>query len=63
MKWGILLEYDFGPELALEWLPSHARIEGLFKRKVVRLHDGLKEMVDEYLALEKAWSKQNPPPA
>jgi tetratricopeptide (TPR) repeat protein len=57
----ILLEYDFDPELALEWLPSHARIEGLFERKVVRVHDGLKEMVDEYLAMEKAWSKQKSP--
>ena len=63
LKQDILLEYDFDPEPALEWLPSHARIEGLFERKVVRLHDGLKEMVDDYLALEKAWSKQNSPRA
>jgi tetratricopeptide (TPR) repeat protein len=61
LKRDILLEYDFDPELALEWLPSHARVDGLFERKVVRLHDGLKEMVDEYLAMEKAWSKENSP--
>jgi tetratricopeptide (TPR) repeat protein len=62
LKQDILFEYDFDPELAQEWLPSHARIEGLFERKVVRLHDGLKEMVDDYLAVEKAWSKENSPP-
>ncbi len=61
LKQDILLEYGFDPELALEWLPSHARIEGLFERKAVRLHDGLKEMVDDYLAVEKAWSKKKSP--
>ncbi len=57
----ILLEYDFDPDLAREWLPSHARIEGLFERRVVGLNDGLKEMVDDYLAIEKVWSKEKSP--
>src|SRR5208337_3371891 len=61
LKQDILLEYDFDPGAALEWLPSHARIEGLFERKPVRLNDGLKEMVDDYLATEKAWTKENSP--
>ncbi|MGO9372876.1 MAG: tetratricopeptide repeat protein, partial [Syntrophobacteraceae bacterium] len=61
LKQDILFEYDFDPELAIEWLPSHARLDGLFERKPVRLNDGLKEMVDEYLAMEKAWSKDKSP--
>jgi tetratricopeptide (TPR) repeat protein len=54
----ILLYYDFNPEVALEWLPSHARIEGLFERKAVRIHDGLQEYVDDYLATEEAFFKE-----
>ncbi len=61
LKQDLLLEYGFDPELAQAWLPSHARIDGLFERKVVRIHDGLKEMVDEYLTLEKALSKDKSP--
>jgi len=61
LKQDILLEYDFDPDLAQAWLPSHARINGLFERKLVRIHDGLKEMVDDYLALEKALSKEKSP--
>ncbi len=61
LKQDILFEYDFDAELAEAWLPSHARINGLFERKVVRIHDGLKEMVDDYLALEKALSKEKSP--
>ena len=61
LKQDILFEYDFDPELAVEWLPSHARLEGLFERKLVRLNDGLKEMVDDYLAMEKTWSKDKSP--
>jgi hypothetical protein len=53
------LEYGFDEELALEWLPSHARIEGLFECKVVRLDNGLREIVDDYLAMKKTWSKEN----
>lgn len=61
LKQDILFYYDFDPELALEWLPSHGRIDGLFERKVVRLNDGLKELADDYMAIEKAWSKSNSP--
>jgi tetratricopeptide (TPR) repeat protein len=61
LKEDILLYYDFDAEPALEWLPSHARIEGLFQPRVVRLHDGLKEIVDDYLAVQKAWSKTPTP--
>ena len=61
MKQDILFLYDSDPELALEWLPSHARIEGLFERREVRLNNGLKELVDDYLAVEKAWLKENSP--
>ena len=53
--------YGFDEELARAWLPSHARVEGLFERKVVRLHDGLRELVESYLALEKTWRKENSP--
>ena len=53
--------YGFDEELARAWLPSHARVEGLFERKVVRLHDGLRELVEGYLALEKAWLKEKSP--
>ena len=61
MQQDILFLYDSDPELALEWLPSHARIEGLFARKEVRINSGLKELVDDYLAVEKAWLKENYP--
>jgi tetratricopeptide (TPR) repeat protein len=61
LKQDILFEYDFDAELALEWLPSHARIEGLFECKAVRVNDGLKETVNEYLAVEKIWSKKRLP--
>jgi len=57
----LLLEYGFDQQLTVEWLPSHARIDGLFERKVIGLHAGVKEMVNEYLALRKSLSrKQNP---
>jgi tetratricopeptide (TPR) repeat protein len=61
LKQDILFEYDFDAGLALEWLPSHARLDGLFERRPVRINDGLKEMVDDYLAMEKAWSKDKSP--
>ena len=61
LRQDILLYYNFDPELALEWLPSHARIEGLFERKEARIHDGLKELVDDYLALERAFLKEKSP--
>jgi len=53
----------YGPDkhLALEWLPGHAFIEGLFELKVIKLNEGLKELVDEYLALEKAFLREERP--
>jgi hypothetical protein len=48
-------------DLAAAWLPSHSRIEGLFERKAVRVHDGLKELVQEYLALEQRLKKKHDP--
>lgn len=57
----LLLEYGFDRQLTLEWLPSHARINGLFERKTIRLHEGVQEMVKEYLTLRKSLAKkQNP---
>lgn len=53
--------YGFDEELAAEWLPSHARISGLFERKVLRLHEGLKEIVDAHLAVQKAVAKKGTP--
>ena len=57
----LLLEYGFDRSLALEWLPSHARINGLFERKTIRLHEGVKEMVSEYLALRKSLARKQSP--
>ncbi len=61
LKQDILFEYDSDPELAVEWLPSHARIEGLFEPKTVRVNDGLKEIVESYLALKKNWLGKKTP--
>ncbi|MGC8492881.1 MAG: transposase family protein [Syntrophobacteraceae bacterium] len=61
LKQDILFEYDSDPELAVEWLPSHARIDGLFEPKIVRVNEGLKEMVESYLALKKNWIGKRSP--
>jgi tetratricopeptide (TPR) repeat protein len=61
LKDDLLLEYGLNPDLAAAWLPSHARISGLFERKAVRVHEGLKEVVQEYLALEKTLKKKHDP--
>lgn len=61
LKDDLLLEYGFDQESAVAWLPSHARINGLFERKVLRLHEGLKETVEAYLALQKALAKKKSP--
>lgn len=61
LKQDILLEYDSDPELAVEWLPSHARIEGFFEPKIVRVNEGLKEMVESYLAMKKKWLGKKTP--
>ena len=57
----LLVGYGFDAELATAWLPSHARVTGLFERKVVRLHDGLKELVESYLSLKKSLTKEASP--
>ena len=57
----LLVGYGFDTELATAWLPSHARVNGLFERKVVRLHDGLKELVGSYLSLKKSLTKEASP--
>lgn len=58
LKEELLFIYGGDHDLALAWLPSHCRINGLFERKEVRLHRGLKEIVDEYLALDKSLSSK-----
>jgi hypothetical protein len=47
--------------LAMEWLPSHACIQGLFPSKRLKLNQGIKEFVDEYLEMRKRFLK-NPSP-
>lgn len=46
---------------ALEWLASYAYIQGLFKPKIIKLNEGMKEFVDEYLQLRKAFLKGQTP--
>ncbi len=55
------LLYGFDEDLAVAWLPSYARVHGLFECKVVRLNDGLKELVDDYTARQKALAKRADP--
>ena len=47
--------------LAIEWLPSYAYTQGLFKPKTIMFNNGLKEFVDEYLGLRKKYSKEQSP--
>ena len=47
--------------LAVEWLPSYAHIQGLFKPRTIKLNQGIKEFVDEYLGLRKAFFKEQTP--
>jgi len=49
---------DMDNSLAVEWLPSYAYIQELFKPKAIRLNEELKKFVDEYLALRKAYLKE-----
>lgn len=58
LKDQIIEEDDLEESLALEWLPSYAYIEGIFQRKTIRLNEGLKEFVDEYLSMKKAYSRR-----
>lgn len=57
----LLFIYGSDPALAEAWLPSHARINGLFEHKAVSINNGLKEMADDYLALEKASALEQSP--
>jgi len=57
----LLVGYGCDAELATAWLPSYARVNGLFERKTVRLHDGLKELVADYVSLEKTLAKEASP--
>ena len=61
LKDQIVKELGLGQSLALEWLPSYAYIKGLFKTKMTKLNQGVKESVDEYLALRKAFFKKETP--
>jgi tetratricopeptide (TPR) repeat protein len=61
LKQDLLLEYGLNPDLALSWLPSHARITGIFEHKAMRIHDGMKELVTDYLALRKKAAKKKSP--
>lgn len=57
----IIKELGLDHSLALEWLPSYAYIRGLFKPKIMKLNQGIKEFVDEYLAIRKAFFKEQTP--
>jgi len=50
--------HDIEGPLALEWLPSYAYIEGIFKRKTIKFNYGLKEFVGEYLNIKKVYDKK-----
>ncbi len=54
----IIEEHNLEDSLALEWLPSYAYIEGIFKPKAIKFNNGLKEFVDEYLNIKKAYDKE-----
>lgn len=58
LKEEIAGQYGFDEKLILAWLPSHARISGLFEPKVIHMTDGLNEMVSEYLTVQKTLSKE-----
>lgn len=61
LKEDLLIECGLDANLALAWLPSHARLGRLFERKEVRVHDGLREMVADYRKLEKKLSRKKDP--
>ena len=54
-------QYNSDHSLAVEWLPAYAYLQGLFRPKVIRLNEGMKELVDEYLDLRKAFFKRQTP--
>ena len=52
----------YGDEsLALAWLPVHAVLRDLFKPGLLGLYEGLKELVEDYLALQRKF-RQTPEP-
>ena len=57
----LIKEYSLDNSLPLEWLPSYAYIQGLFKPKIIKLNHGIKELVDEYLGLRKTFFKEETP--
>lgn len=57
----LIKQYNSDNSLAVEWLPGYAYIQGLFKPKIIKLNEGIKEFVDEYLALRKAFFKKETP--
>lgn len=61
LKEQLTKQYSPGDSLALEWLPSYAYLQTLFKPKTMKLNEGLREFVDEYLNLKKAYRKEQRP--
>ncbi|OPY10311.1 MAG: Tetratricopeptide repeat protein [Syntrophus sp. PtaB.Bin001] len=43
--------------IALDWLPVHAMLQDIFKPKLLGLYEGLKELVDDYVALQKKFQR------
>lgn len=58
LKEQIIEDHNLTDSLAFEWLPSYAYIKEIFGPKTIRLNDGLKEFVDEYLSIKKAYEKK-----
>ena len=57
----LIRECNSDSSLAVEWLPSYACIQELFKPRTIKLNQGIKEFVEEYLALRKAFFKKQTP--
>jgi len=54
-------EYGSDNGMYLQWLPSYACTQGLFKPKIMKLDEGIKEFVNEYVALKKRLLKEGKP--
>jgi len=61
LKDKIIKQLGLDDSLALEWLPSHAYMEGLFKPRRMKLNEGIKEFVNEYLSFRKTLLKEKLP--
>ena len=57
----LIRERNSDNSLAVEWLPSYACIQGLFKPRTIKLNQGIKEFVEEYLTLRKVFFKEQTP--